>query len=382
MRKRKNFLETLLILVLITFILSGCLKQKQKSVTITIPNQKETNVIQDESTEDIPTDFPSIIDTHTQRIEENSYGYYYDQLTKEQKVVYFTIFSYYEDIQKEYIKFTGVKFEDVDRAVKAINCDQFFLGIEKYIYYEENNSISMRVKSLKRKVSENQRKKVEKEANKILSSITGNDNEEIIRNIYNWCTTNIKYDETDSKNHTRDLYGALINKECVCEGYAKAFEYLCRKSNINCLYVVSKRHAWNYVQIAGQWYSVDTTWGKVHTKQFLLEGKESLEDEDHIPENSDKFVLPELAEKSAYPTTDEVLQVVEKLQNDIENSQEVAYETGYDKEVYELVYLINEKSKEILDKIGNSVFYYYINTSEFLKEYNELEELVRVFNDY
>lgn len=226
-------------------------------------------------------------------------------------------------------------------------------------------------------------KEVEKKAEKIIQKINGTDKEATIRKIYNWCTKNIKYDKTISKKHIRDVYGALINKEAVCVGYAKAFKYLCDKAEINCILIENKTHAWNYVQLDGRWYSVDTTGGQVNTKNFLLEGKESLENESHIPDNSD-FVLPTLAEKSFYPADDEVLRIQSDLQNDVQVAEErmAGIEEGeYDKGEYQLLYSIHEKAEGILDKINESAYYYYINTSEFSKEYNELGTLIKVLNE-
>ena len=182
-----------------------------------------------------------------------------------------------------------------------------------------------------------------------------------------------------------DLYGALIEKECVCEGYAEAFKYLCDEAGLHCINVQREgEHMWNYVQLDGQWYSVDTTGGKQNTKQFLLEGKESLEIEDHIPENSNNFTVPTLAEKSVYPTDDEVqekrnylernLKIVTKRIKNLENKDE------YDEGEYQILDSFKEKAKVILEKINKSVFHYYMSTAEFSKDYNELGTLVEVLN--
>lgn len=59
-------------------------------------------------------------------------------------------------------------------------------------------------------------------------------------------------------------YGALVDKNAVCEGYSKAFALLCSKSGINSFLVrgVSKEqnHMWNTVNIDNAWYNIDVTW--------------------------------------------------------------------------------------------------------------------------
>lgn len=50
-----------------------------------------------------------------------------------------------------------------------------------------------------------------------------------------------------------------------CGGYAKAMQYLCDKSGIECMVITGNRadgstHAWNKVKVNGEWYNLDTTW--------------------------------------------------------------------------------------------------------------------------
>lgn len=54
-------------------------------------------------------------------------------------------------------------------------------------------------------------------------------------------------------------YGALVNKEAVCEGYAKAYKILLNAMGIECDVVINAEHAWNVVQLEGKWYLVDVT---------------------------------------------------------------------------------------------------------------------------
>ncbi len=67
-----------------------------------------------------------------------------------------------------------------------------------------------------------------------------------------------------------NIKGSFINKKAVCEGFARAYLYLCQRAGLNCIYVTGQlktsdspetwgNHAWNYVQIDGVWYLVDIT---------------------------------------------------------------------------------------------------------------------------
>lgn len=92
---------------------------------------------------------------------------------------------------------------------------------------------------------------------------------ENIKIAHDYLVESIEYDQTISKSNIYNLYGALVNKECVCEGYAKAFKYLMDLLDIPCTIVIGKatnsegnteNHAWNYVQLDGIWYAIDCTW--------------------------------------------------------------------------------------------------------------------------
>lgn len=90
-----------------------------------------------------------------------------------------------------------------------------------------------------------------------------------IREIHDFIVENTEYDETVSKNNIYNIYGTLINKEAVCEGYAKTFKYILDKLDIPCIIACgigqnskgqTESHAWNYVKLNDVWYAVDVTW--------------------------------------------------------------------------------------------------------------------------
>ncbi len=111
-------------------------------------------------------------------------------------------------------------------------------------------------------------KQVETLKNRMLQLKTNNTYENI-ENVHDYLVNSVNYDESLSAPNIYNLYGALINKLCVCEGYAKAFKYVMDAMNIPCVIVVgtgtnargeTERHAWNYVQNNGKWYPIDVTW--------------------------------------------------------------------------------------------------------------------------
>lgn len=70
--------------------------------------------------------------------------------------------------------------------------------------------------------------------------------------------------ENDTESPYSDtIYGALVQKKALCEGYAKAYSYLCNLAGIENVIVTGQAnvpHMWNMVKLGGNWYHVDVTW--------------------------------------------------------------------------------------------------------------------------
>lgn len=80
-----------------------------------------------------------------------------------------------------------------------------------------------------------------------------------------------------SSSHT--LYGALVDKKPVCDGYSHAFRYLLKQIGMEASMVTSDpmNHAWNLVKIDGQYYHIDVTWDDSYTNGVKGIGKTSYE---------------------------------------------------------------------------------------------------------
>lgn len=92
-------------------------------------------------------------------------------------------------------------------------------------------------------------------------------------------------------------YGALVNRESVCEGYAKSFKTIMDRLEIPCVcvagYATAKKgsqdfqpHMWNYVQVEGMWYAVDVTYNSASANSpWILLGGQNMFDT-HIEDGS------------------------------------------------------------------------------------------------
>lgn len=70
----------------------------------------------------------------------------------------------------------------------------------------------------------------------------------------------------DKIDYLRTICGVFIKGTAVCEGYARAVQYLLQKCGVECAEAAGnitdkeEAHAWNIVKIDGDYYYIDTTW--------------------------------------------------------------------------------------------------------------------------
>ncbi|MDD4546224.1 MAG: transglutaminase domain-containing protein [Oscillospiraceae bacterium] len=146
--------------------------------------------------------------------------------------------------------------------------------------------------------------------------VTGSSRYSKVLSIHDELAKRISYDTDFSSVRAHDAYGALVDQEAVCDGYAEAFKLICDKYNIPCVLVVGTGitssvngpHMWNAVQMEdGKWYGVDVTWDD-HTespnsyiyKDYFLVGSNT------IAKNIDKQKFSNSHLASGYFTNSEI----------------------------------------------------------------------------
>lgn len=99
---------------------------------------------------------------------------------------------------------------------------------------------------------------------KILSEIAAEKSDyEKIKYLHDYLAMHVSYDRNGDFQH--HAYGALVEKKAVCDGIAKAFQLLAGKLGIESRVVYGCSadgvyHAWNVVQLDGNYYHLDITW--------------------------------------------------------------------------------------------------------------------------
>lgn len=97
--------------------------------------------------------------------------------------------------------------------------------------------------------------------------------------LHDYLVTNCCYSEETVQSPDSDIYrayGALVNHDAVCNGYAEALQLLFLCCGIHSEFVIGKAdgvdHAWNLVELDGKWYHLDATWDDPKPDQ----GKDTL----------------------------------------------------------------------------------------------------------
>lgn len=147
-------------------------------------------------------------------------------------------------------------------------------------------------------------------------SRTGDDQIKNLKIVHDYLVESIEYDVDAGKN-VYNIYGALVNKKAVCEGYARAYKLILDDLGIPCIIACgtatnsegdTESHAWNYVQVDGNWYAIDVTWDdpvisgtgtvsdNIKYRYFLVGSDQFFTDhfEDGNIVSEYKFVYPEL----------------------------------------------------------------------------------------
>lgn len=91
---------------------------------------------------------------------------------------------------------------------------------------------------------------------------------EKVKIVHDYLVETIEYSE-ETGNNNYNIYGALVDKKAVCEGYSRAFKYILDDLDISSVLVYGEAintngeresHTWNYVYLKDNWYAIDVTW--------------------------------------------------------------------------------------------------------------------------
>lgn len=241
-------------------------------------------------------------------------GYYYNQLTEVEKLVYATLYAKYKPYYEYDVIPMGICQISSSVEVKPENVyNAWFAMVREHVelFWIRNFKVStswrgedgkyyIQVKPKASYAKSSYTADAHAYSNnlkKVLSELPADgDDYTKVKNIYEYIAKNYSYRNNTkilgatTTNETRSVGYMLARHEGCCESYAKLTKLLCDKLGVECIIVDGCSHMWNQVKIDGKWYIVDSTWGDSGDKAddwFLLIGSDSVKDEHHSVENYD-----------------------------------------------------------------------------------------------
>lgn len=135
-----------------------------------------------------------------------------------------------------------------------------FTRMEKTVKLEFSGTYSVSREEALRRASE-----IQDAAGEILEGISMEASDyDKVKYVYETVIRGTEYDMNAPDN--QNMYSVFAGHFSVCQGYAKAVQYLLNRLGVECTMVTGtvdtgEGHAWNLVKVDGQYYYVDATWG-------------------------------------------------------------------------------------------------------------------------
>lgn len=209
--------------------------------------------------------------TEEQRIE---LAHFHDCYLKGQNKADF-LFDLSEEEFNQIERLFKYEYPDVEMGMYVLNYSDYVRilpwldknSIENYDELSQEKKESLREKKLSE--IRNRTKILNEEVNRIVKETEGMSDLEAEKYFFDYLACNVVYNKDATYN--QDAYGALIEKQCVCNGFAKAFELLMDARGIPCNLIgglaasnydeqSSGNHAWNIVNLGEGYLGVDPTW--------------------------------------------------------------------------------------------------------------------------
>lgn len=200
------------------------------------------------------------------------YKFYFDDLENVEKEAYNRIITKIYDMPEK-IRVPFITLEQLDKVFTAILCDNpdlFFVARRCTITTTLTGTYCKVDYILTPEEYAARKAQLDEVCGKVLKSLEGIDDpwkKEL--KIHDFIVENCKYGLVDGDLVYSSAYGALINGEAACEGYAKAAKLLFDAAGIESGVVSGTvddpngnpgNHMWNVVKLGEEFYHLDLTW--------------------------------------------------------------------------------------------------------------------------
>lgn len=181
----------------------------------------------------------------------------------------------------------GLDEQDIDRIFQCVLIDHpeifYTTGYTYTKYSRGDRTVGIDFAgtySLPREEAVNKAEEIRERASEWLSDIPSDTSEyDKVKAVYEKIIFSTDYDLNASDN--QNIASVFLGNSSVCQGYAKATQYLLNHLGVMCTLVqgtvdTGEAHAWNLVRVDGDYYYVDTTWGDASYRMEDGSGQEEL----------------------------------------------------------------------------------------------------------